>query len=257
MFRSEEKYKDAMNMYIKDDVSIIKVCKIFKISRSRFSKYLRNNNVVIDRRLQKNDVDNSVFENIDTEEKAYWLGFMYADGYVISNSNTIGLGLAELDVDHLEKFKSFIKYKGNIRRRERYKSVSIEFRDFKMKDDLIKKGCIPNKSLILKFPNEDILPPSLHRHFIRGYFDGDGCICNTERTLCVDLIGTYDFLEKVCDISNISKDRIYKLNKNSKNFRIVLGGKNDILNFINYIYKNSNIFLERKHNKYIEVINAH
>ena len=45
-----------------------------------------------------------------------------------------------------------------------------------MFNDLIKQGCVPNKSLILTFPNKHQVPKNLINHFIRGYFDGDGSI---------------------------------------------------------------------------------
>lgn len=251
---SKDKYELGLNMYKNEDISIGEISKRLKISRSRFSTYLKENNVEVCRRMNKNNVDSDIFENIDTSEKAYWLGFMYADGYIISNSNTIGLGLSEKDLHHLEKFKIFLNYKGKIRYRDKYKSVSIEFRDSKMWNDLYKNGCIPKKSLILEFPNEDILEEKFYKDFIRGYFDGDGSICNTEKTKMVSLIGTFNFLEKICEISNISKDRIYKLDKNSKQFRIVLSSNNDIFNFVKFLYKDAKIFMDRKYKKYNDII---
>ena len=93
----------------------------------------------------------NTFEKIDTEEKAYWLGFLYADGNVSNHENKIELILAEKDVGHLEKFKRFLNIKNKICYREATKAYRISFRSEKCKQDLIDKGCIPNKSLILKF----------------------------------------------------------------------------------------------------------
>jgi len=50
------------------------------------------------------------FDNIDTEEKAYWLGFLYADGWVSSKGNTVGLTLALKDIEHLKKYNNFLRY---------------------------------------------------------------------------------------------------------------------------------------------------
>ena len=79
-----------------------------------------------------------------------------------------------------------------------------------MRDSLISKGCVPNKSLILKFPSEEILPKELQRHFIRGYFDGDGTIglyphskTNPKLEESLLIVGTKPFLEKVQDVLSI------------------------------------------------------
>jgi len=63
-----------------------------------------------------------------------------------------------------------------------------------MKDDLIALGCIPRKSLLLKFPTSNQVPEHLIRHFIRGYFDGDGHFTNTEKCFEAGYIGTEDFI---------------------------------------------------------------
>ena len=55
----------------------------------------------------------------------------------------------------------------------------------------------------------------------------------------------------ICEHSNIPIKRIYNSNCNSdKIFRLVFNKKQDVLNFCNYIYEDSNIHMERKFNKY-------
>jgi len=92
------------------------------------------------------------FEHIDTEEKAYWLGFLYADGSVGSKEDKIELGLAEKDLHQIEKFRNFMGISNKIGYRESSKSYRMSFRSDKCKQDLINKGCVPKKSLILKYP---------------------------------------------------------------------------------------------------------
>ena len=126
-------------------------------------------------------VNEHIFDSIDTEEKAYWLGFMFADGFVLSNDNTIGLDLAEKDFTHLEKFRLFLNFIGNLKVTNtnfpNVKRVRLEFSSKYMKQILISYGCIPKKSLTLNFPNINIFNNiELIRHFIRGYVDGDGCL---------------------------------------------------------------------------------
>ena len=198
------------------------------------------------------------FEIIDTEEKAYWLGFLYADGSVGSKEDKIELGLAEKDLKHIEKFRDFMNITNKISYREKTKSYRMSFRSAQCKQDLINKGCVPKKSLILNFPNENQVPKYLIRHFIRGYFDGDGWFTNTEKCFQVGIIGTENFINGFLDsIENIDKkNKIFDVHREDGAKRYIFGAYNDVLNFLNWIYKDSNIYLDRKYKKFIEIENA-
>ena len=241
---SKDKYELGKEMFLQGKTTM-NIAKELNISRSRFSRYLRECGID-SQQYHKFPIDENVFNVIDTEEKAYWLGFWFADGYVSSNRNTVGIDLKPSDLNHLNKLKTFLKWKGDIKVEET--RCRLNFRNDKIKNDLIKYGCVPNKSLTLKFPKS--IKESFIPAFIRGYFDGDGCLCYTEKTLEVSVISTYEFLESICNIINIDKKRIYDLNKNKKTSRIVLSSKKDIKNFLEYIYKDASIYLDRKYEKY-------
>ena len=198
----------------------------------------------------------NIFNKIDTEEKAYWLGFLYADGSVGSKEDKIELGLAEKDFHHIEKFKTFIGLPNKISYRESSKSYRYTFRSKSCKQDLIKQGCVPKKSLILKFPTEDQVPKNLLRHFLRGYFDGDGWFSNTGKCFQVGLIGTEDFIKGFLNaIDDINKEnKIFDVHRADGAKRYVFSGYNDVLNFLNYIYKDSSIYLDRKYEHYLEFL---
>lgn len=126
------------------------------------------------------------------------------------------LSLQLLDTMHLIKFSNFLNSKNKIHLdfsigtygRCRFGVSNNEF-----KNDLIKLGCCPQKSLILKFPTAEQVPENFIIPFIRGYFDGDGCLSHvysdtkkTRFTVSVGLIGTNNFLvglEKVLKKYNI------------------------------------------------------
>lgn len=196
------------------------------------------------------------FENIDTEEKAYWLGFLYADGSVGSAEDKIELGLAEKDLKQIEKFKECLGLKNKICYREATKSYRISFRSQSCKQDLIKQGCVPKKSLILKFPTEQQVPFYLIRHFIRGYFDGDGWFTNTSECFQVGIIGTQDFINGFLQvIENINKtNKIFEVHRSDGAKRYVFGVYQDVLNFLNWIYKDANIYLDRKYEYYLDFL---
>ena len=193
------------------------------------------------------------FDKIKTEEQAYWLGMMCADGYVSSTDNHIELCLKEKEM--IEKFKNFLntrnkvcvkKVKINDRVKEYYR---ISIRNTKIHDDLIRCGCVPRKSLILKFPTEDIVPKHLINHFVRGYFDGDGCIhkYEYERSLIFSLCGTYEFLEEIKKIYDLPNNK-YSMSGQILEYKTA--EKDAVERFLGNIYSNSTIFLNRKKSVY-------
>ena len=198
-----------------------------------------------------------IFEKIDTEDKAYWLGFLYADGSVGSKENKIELSLAEQDLHHIEKFRDFIGINNKISYREKTKSYRYSFRSESCKQDLVNQGCVPKKSLILKYPTYDQVPKHLMKHFIRGYFDGDGWFTNTESCFQVGIIGTEDFIKGFLDnIDDINKDnKIFICHRELGAKRYVFGAYQDVLNFLNWIYQDATIYLDRKYEYYLDFIN--
>lgn len=197
------------------------------------------------------------FENIDTEEKAYWLGFLYADGYVGMNEDKIELCLAEKDVHHLEKFKMFIGLPNKICYRAASKAYRYSFRSSACKRDLIKQGCFPQKSLVLQFPTEEQVPNYLLRHFLRGYFDGDGWFTNTEACFEAGFISSLDFVKSF--LENINKFIDVKTDSKIKNVHKENGAKkyafysqHDVTIFLDFLYQDSQIYLDRKYAHYLD-----
>lgn len=205
--------------------------------------------------------NNKIFEKIDSEEKAYWLGFLYADGCIHQGryDYRIELGLAEKDYSHLEKFKNFIGKDNKIAYREKTKSYRYSFRDKKVHSDLIALGCIPNKSLRLLFPSKDIIEDKYLKDFLRGYFDGDGSLWKLNHSIGVSILSSYDFLLGLKDrISLFSNCKIMPIHKESPNGgqRITTSGKKAI-SFLDWIYSNPSIYLYRKYKKYFTLCHPH
>lgn len=267
--------KLAIDEYINTDGyhrSIGKISDKYGINRKTLTKYLKDSGINI---TNKNDFANcyeDAFDEIDTEEKAYWLGFMYADGYVTTNKYSIGLNLAIKDMDHVQKFTNFLKFEGgmNISTSHQFGSKEIKAKDGHLIqmcstvisnkhlwDSLNKKGCVPNKSLVLKFPDESIFKDkSLIRHFIRGYFDGDGTLgryrhskSNSNMEASLMFVGTENFL---IDLQKyIGKGYLMqKTNCGPLTYRLSYGNSK-AEKVAKYIYDNSTIYLERKYNIYI------
>ena len=194
--------------------------------------------------------NSNVFEKIDTEEKAYWLGFLYADGYVDPERGEIILGLADKDKEHIDKFRLFLEtnapYKDKINNQKKpYRFFRLY--DKKLCEDLEKQGLYRKKSLTLEpkmiIPNEFLIAWS------RGLFDGDGSIFpqkNSKNSIRyrIDLMGTEPVLNYVMNLWQISK----KLDRNRSVPKIVVAGKREVNRILHLLYDDATIYLDRKYN---------
>lgn len=202
------------------------------------------------------------FENIDTEEKAYWLGFFYADGCVSVNERTNSgeccIKLYKGDYKHLQKFNKSLN--GNIPvlfdtricsfNNKPQESCSIRCYSIKMANDLISHGCIPNKTFYITVPNID---KSLINHFIRGFFDGDGCICTASKkrkTLGINFCSASEaFLSELREHLYTVGINSYIVDEKGSTYRLYIKGIKNVDNMWNYMFDNATIYLDRKYIK--------
>lgn len=211
---------------------------------------------------------NNYFEKIDTSEKAYWLGFLYADGYVYDRkgfSYRLELGLAARDLGHLHKFRYCIGSNKKITtkpvkcRGKEYMSKKITIYGEEFISNLINKGVVPRKSLILTYPDRSILPEKFDNAFIRGYFDGDGCVYGKHEDYSYDVnfVGTKAFLEKVNEILHSKLGlSIVSPQKKGRAFSIHFGGYENLVRLYEYMYKDSTVSLDRKRTHFQGIINT-
>lgn len=253
--RDIKQYELAEEEYANSIVGIRELVKTYKLDRGVFTGWLLAKGYEIENRRAMKSFNIHYFDKIDTEEKAYWLGFLFADGAITqyNKSYDIEFSLNINDKEHVEKYAKAIG-KEYVNNNSAYRSRCIVGSKH-MFNILSSYGCTTKKSLTLKFPDESIFEDkSLIRHFIRGYFDGDGCLSfgNKEHTIpSVSIVGTKDFLNGI--------QSIYKSNKNlsnnskSQNITKVLHySTNEAFAFINWLYKDSTIYLKRKYDRYKE-----
>lgn len=248
----------ALEEYKSSGISLRDLSVKYNVARGILSGFLLGRGVDI--YSKKSAVNNYAFEKIETEEQAYWLGFLYADGCVhrFNSSKDIELTLQEQDYEHLVKFANFVDYHGQIRRREKQKAYRVCFGSAKMFDDLVRLGCVERKSLILEFPKPEIVPFELQRHFIRGYFDGDGCLSLTLRKdhtfrKIVSLLGTEEFLNWMILYLpfKIKKKCAKKCKDSDSNTYCLQLNQDDSAAFLDYIYSDCTVYLDRKYLKYL------
>lgn len=126
--------------------------------------------------------------------------------------------------------------------------------------DLINNGCMNKKSRIIKFPY--FLSEELRKHFIRGYFDGDGCVYTSEYKKSVSIVsGSFDMLNSLkIEITKNTDTKEPTINdhrnyKTPGNFGYINWyGIESIAKIYNYFYKDSTVFLDRKKEKFEEIL---
>ena len=241
------KNQDMIDKYIelcKEEKTINEIAEALGVTRRTITNYKKVTNIHPKSDKRKPKLDSMYFNEIDTEEKAYILGFIFADGYIESNERTLTININKRDIDLLEKVKKELKCENEIRNSSTKDCLRLHLSSIELVNDVSRFGIVRNKTFSLKFPK---LRDELYRHFLRGYFDGDGSIGKHQCTL---VVGSSDFLNELTSfIKNEFNQEVYT-QKMGNYFRMVFNRKNHEI--IKWMYKDSNIYLERKHNSYIK-----
>lgn len=268
-----DKYKIVNYYYKNKGVCMGDISKKLNVSDRAVRRVLKEEG--INTRLKNRYVlDECYFACIDTEAKAYILGFIYADGFVgDENHNNIVVSINDLEI--LEFMANELQFTGDIRRTKKggfensKEGYSLNFSSKIMATRLREIGLYPNKSLTMdKLPNID---KALIRHFIRGYFDGDGSIILSHNTsyykanegiikyiyptYCFMILGTESFLNEIKRETKFNYVKLYDT-KTEKIKCLKINAKKEFDNIFNYLYDKSTIKLERKYNKWNEIKSA-
>ena len=251
--------------------NITEIKKILKRSECSISRIIKKRGIrsLVVESTKKYNYNESFFEKIDNEEKAYWLGFLCADGNIIRKKEKLEgfeLRLAKKDEKHLIVFaktisanlvETQIKTKFKKIKEEVSESKAFSVYSRKMATDLIKLGCVANKSLILEFPTKEQVPDKLINHFMRGYFDGDGCIyiSTKHNKASFDIVGTEKFCESYRLKLNekITKKERKKFAPAGKNVIFRESEKKRIKEIEKFLYCGATVFLERKREKFKQI----
>lgn len=252
---SQKEINKIINLYQNEHLSLTKIGEEFQVSRSVITRIIKENNIPIKTSNHIYYADYRKFQKIDTPEKAYWLGYIAADGcvFVRENNATIRISCAEKDAEHLKKFKEFMNSNVKIRTSVNTQGFSqdapttmysIAFNSVDMAQDLINKNVVPNKSLILQPPN---ISEEFYLPYILGYFDGDGTIYkfNNNTEYNIGFIGSYDIINWINKIINLNAT-LEQRRKDSQTYYIRCGGLQKPYNIIKPLYDSVNVHLDRK-----------
>ena len=272
---SRDQYNEIINRYnIGESTPVI--AKDFNVNPLTIINILKKNNVKIrtySESKRKYKVLHNFFDTIDTQEKAYFLGYLFADG--CNFGKYVTLNLSEKDKDMLERLSILIHPKGKPlymghQRISRGKEITcvtksnyhLDIRSERISCMLNKHGCTPKKTTTLKFPFDSLTEDKIS-HFIRGYFDGDGSISlyskrgkNTQGY--VSIISSSYFcgsLKNILEDTLEIKSKIY--NKGYSGNKIVelkITNTKHVIKFLEWIYKGSTIHLNRKYETFQKLL---
>ena len=272
---TKQEEEKIINLYQEQRKSISKIHEKTHIGITVIYRILKENNISIrNNNYYKNkEIDKDFFKEINTEEKAYILGFFCADG-AISNKKTFSIRIGLKDVNLLLDIRRALKSNHAI-------SIIAVSHGFLKKDGTPPLACnlsitcpqiisdikahnIPvDKTHELTFPTG--IPSNLIRHFIRGYFDGDGSVFLKENkrflktkeypegylwenlSIGVSMVGTSSFLESVAQyLRPLTGQRGNVREDKKKHCSSFLFSRNSCLNIYHYFYDDATIWLERK-----------
>lgn len=242
---TEAQKRFIIQEYVEKNNTVKNLSEIFQVRPESIRNLLRKENIKLTNKKTRGFPRiSNFFEEIDTADKAYWLGFLYADGTISSSSNSISLGTK--DKEHVEKFRDALGALNNkiaVREDTRFSKTCVIYNftihDAQLHQDLIKWGCVPNKSYLdLHLPK---IPEELKWHFIRGLFDGDGCLSYSleRKNFQLSFIGSRTLMEEVRHF--FGKDKI-SLQQNVKSkiaYSFFVSGRKQVLYFLNKMYEGS------------------
>lgn len=252
---SEEIHKKIVEEYLNSNTRQQDIATKYKVSGTMIYNILKKFNVSTDNRRGFYNVDINYFKNIDTANKAYFIGLFHADGCNSESNGNIKIFLKEEDVDVLEKLKKDIKYTGKLIYRIRSLEVNrknqygLNITCLPISEDLKHLGYPAKKTYKAVFPK--FIHSDLICHFIRGLFDGDGCISynSKKNKISFGIVGSFLTLEGVkSEFKNRFNIESYISETKSKGiFSLKITKMIDIFTIFNYLYKDAEIYLKRKY----------
>ena len=247
---SENEIQKIIELYQMGNISCAKIGEQYDVSESTIVRTLKSNGIEI-RRHWVNTFDENYFDIINSSNKAYLLGFLYADG-CINKNNSVSIVVHQKDIEILEMFKKELHANNNIRDVRFKPHVRIDFCSKHLCDSLKKIGCGHNKTFHLSFPD---ISEEFAYDFIRGFMDGDGCISITNRGthkyISLSFTGTLEMFKMLKSMFQVDNPITFYRNS----YALHIGKEVDVLRILHNIYCDAELYMTRKFNKYKEFCN--
>lgn len=261
-----------------NDLSSNIIQKKYHVSAGRLAKIFGKYGLEIRKNLHrgKYTFDKNFFYE-DSQNLAYYLGWMSSDGFVQETTNLTGIEIQQGDIKVLEDIAKAMKYTRPIFSYERKERGNGKFCRFLLENAEVKKilvekyGIIPQKTYKNFCFNFQNLSKSFWKDYIRGYFDGDGSISKTTSLrfqidgaslkMILALQQAIQELDPTIKLAITRRDCSPEGIDNKRAikhilpiFRLYCYGENAKKVF-ELMYKDAEIYLERKHDKYLQYVN--
>lgn len=256
---------EIIEFYLSYPMTLKTVSERFDICIPTVIKILKNTPKYKKTIIYNPGVNERYFEIIDSDEKAYFLGLLIADGNVFipkkdGRSASISLTLDMNDSYMLSNFNNALGLNHTIWSDSRG-CGQVAIRSNIMAEDLSKFGIIPNKTLHTYLPNINSM---FYSGLIRGILDGDGCIqCHmnvktNKHYHNISFCGTHKLMEDISNLLNNAlhlkiRPKVYDY-KNRNLSEIKIQNIEDIIKVGNWVYANAQLFLKRKYDKYCQLL---
>lgn len=221
-------------------------CSRYTIIR-RMSKYgIRKRSH--DKRNRRYSINQDFFK-IWSHDMAYILGIIASDGYVGYYRNKFHFSICSDDKKLLCDIKKAMQSDHNVKKYRNRNSYRLNICGAEMAKDLINIGITPRKTRTLKFPE---VPDEFLCSFVRGYFDGDGCVHLRKESNSIRVAICSASIEFISQLMLLLREHELKVNlRKETKFGVVynivrIDKKSEVKKFYGFIYRHNKICLERK-----------
>lgn len=231
-----------------DGYTGVEIANLLQKDNKTIYKYLGKNGLTktSSQARQVYSINGQYFDNIETARQAYWLGFLAGDGAVIQNKLIINLSIKDKII--LEQFNEDIKSDNVIHQYGKFVNLTIT------SDVLVKSlqphNIVPNKTRL--FTISDKIPTHLLGSYILGLNDADGCFSvDKKRGLRMSLLGTTAAMKQVQNIlieqCGVNKNKLQKHHSTSYVKYLVYSGNKQLAKIVDFLYRDVDFSLPRKH----------
>lgn len=271
--------KTDYDNYIYGKITFTDMLKKYHSSEYLFDLLFKEMNLKKRRDVVAESVVHNFFDKIDEEIKAYLLGFYYADGYLNKQRKRIKISINHNDIEIIELFKTFIapmNIIGDYIRSSKNKNQtyshfkSIQIYSPHITETLTNYG-MGNRKTYIPLKDLSFINDNMMRHFIRGYFDGDGCVyfqtAKRKQTLKNGIEKEYKNINYLWYMVSYTKEHLEILKKwletndiypniytnKANNYLLSVTKKDSFFKLRELLYQDANFFLKRKKDKFFSV----
>jgi hypothetical protein len=274
---SEEEKQRFIDLYTNQKIPGMKIAKLLGINFGTVYHKLHRYGIKTRKPTESNrkyTLNESYLDIIDSHDKAQVLGLWYADGCIKIPGDysckqfASMIALSDIDENYLIDIKNKFNTDApltrtdlNSKNKNQKDSLRLTLCGQKTAENFIKLGCMPNKTFLLKFPTEDQVPSQFLSSFVRGIFEGDGCLYISEKRKEAEfsIVGTLEICHGLRDLFWKELKITSKISKrhkeiDSNNFTFKVSGNWQILKLMKWIYSDYTFKMERKYEKYLILV---